>query len=273
MTSKAVSLAESLFGDVEARNLFIKVEVNIERISIQYQYDSKRSQPADFGSKKKLNGSVVAYAASVNKDKSLGPCFNAYIVDQSLVNKQGGYGRILYYLAMHFAGDKGITADRVLSSMQAVGAWNNLYADSEVIKKSLDDFYNPITPPPEDDCNLASSGIYEDNPNEPESVKTTHTQSSYSWNPSLADKKYRAIKASKLNYVYVADSTDLINYLTSINIPVAINGEKPEFKDEPATTPTPPESDISDFENLFASYMKESRKPIKISLSSIIFKN
>jgi hypothetical protein len=271
MTTKAVSLAESLFGDVETRNLFIKVEVDGQRISVSYEYDNKRSQPADFGSKKKLNGSVIAYAASVNKDKNLGPCFDAYIVDQSRVNKKGGYGNLLYYLTLHFAGDKGITADRILSSMEAVNSWNRLYADSEVVKKPLDDFYDPKTPPPEDDCNLASSGIYGDTTEEPESIKSRHAQSSYSWNASLADEKYRAIKGSKLNYVYVADSSDLIDYFTSINIPVAVNGKQPEFKDEPTLTLTSPESDISDFEKMFASYMKESHKPKKISLSSIIF--
>lgn len=247
MTSKAVSLAERLFGDVETRNLFIKVEVDGEHISVSYEYDNKRSKPADFGNKKKLNGSVIAYAASMNKYKNLGPCFDAYIVDQSRVNKKGGYGNLLYYLTMHFAGDKGIAADRILSSDQAVNSWNRLYDDSKVIKKPLDDFFDPRTLPPEDDCNLASSGIYSLTPEEPESVKLRHAYSSYSWNDNLEDKEYREIKASKLNYVYVADSSDLIEYLTSINIPVAVNGEE--------------------------SSIKESRKPKKVSLSRIIFRN
>jgi len=278
MTSNAVSLARTLFRDVETRNLYIKVEVDKQRISVSYQYDSKRSQPADFGSKKKLNGSVIGYAASVNKDKSLGLCHNAYIIDQSLVNKKGGYGNLLYYLTMHFSESNGITADRVLSSADAVNSWNRLYDDPEVTKKLLDDFHDPKTPPIEDDCNLASSGVYGNNPKESETLKTKHTQSSYSWNASLADEKYKITKASKLNYVYVANSSDLIDFFASINIPVAVNGEQPNFKDEPSPTvtsptETSPKSDISDFEKMFASYLEESFTLKKISLSSLIFKN
>lgn len=269
MTSKAVSLAKSLFKDVETKNLFIKVETNNKLLNISYEYHKgKNVEPANTSDKKKdiLSGYIDAEVASGKPDKNLGECYGAYIIEKSEVNKPGGHGRLLYYIAMHFAGDKGIAPDRILSSEFAVRAWNYLFDDPEVTKKLLDNFYEPHRTPEttEDDCNLASSGFYldnfkmsdlgeleTDNPKDINLPKTVHSQSSYYWNLNLADKEYRDIKASKLNYVYVADSSDLIEYLTSINIPVAVNGEEPKF-------------------NLQSS-IKESRKPKKISLSSIIF--
>lgn len=206
----------------------------------------------------KFSGELFAKLATSNPEASVGECRDAYVVEYAIVNEPGGgLGRLLYYIAMHYAGSHGITADRLKSSADAVGAWNKLYADSEIKKLPLDDVYDPKTPDSKDDCNLASSGIYPTG--KEHGKKGEDSEKAHDWNPRLkgyesheesnddeyADipkiskverekrgQEYKKKKASVLNYVYYGESRQAINILNNAG-KLAYNGK---FAPKPSTT-------------------------------------
>jgi hypothetical protein len=207
MSGIAFELAKKLVdkaSDVNTNGLYISVTTAEDGfLFIDYKYSNEKENKFS-GSSQKLTGWVEC-AKPENFQDAMGECLDSFIVKNTRVSVKGGYGRLLYYIAMHFAGESGITPDRAMSSSDDVGAWNNLYNDSSVKKVALDDYKNPQTPPKRDDCNLASSGLYGDE----ESSK------SYSWNEKLSDEEYRKMKASKLNYVYIGSFPEVINLLAS----------------------------------------------------------
>lgn len=243
MSNVASNLVKNLIDGVQGidtQNLYINIDfVDNDLMFIEYRYKDKKTAVTGFRSdaQKGENGILVtgdleAQLATSN-DGAKGQCWGAYIIRSVSVRPQGGWGRLLYYIAMHFSGNKGITADREKSSASAVGAWNNLFGDNQVTKKPLDDIQNPITPSSEDDCNLASSGIY----------GMEKSKSSYEWNPMLLHgdsheksteedrlekgEHYRKIKASKLNYVYYWQSPEIIEMLQKAG-KLVINGQMNE---------------------------------------------
>jgi hypothetical protein len=224
LASKLIKGSEGIDND----GLYINVDfVDEDLIFVDYRYKNKKGSRTGFYSSAekgeqgmRVLGELEAQAASTNEGAKTN-CLGAYIVRNVSARPQGGWGRLLYYVAMHFASTKGvgITADRVKSSANAVSAWNNLYSDPSVRKELLDNYLEPTTQPIEDDCNLASSGIY----------GAEKSKDSYEWNPKLQhgdseeseteEKKtgkgeeYRKIKASKLNYVYKGSFPDIISQL------------------------------------------------------------
>lgn len=245
MSNFAKKLAEQLINGIagiDTENLYINVDLTgTDSIMIEYRYKDKKTAITGFHSSVQkgekgdlVTGDLEAQLASSNEEAK-GPCLNAYIIKNVAVRPQGGWGRLLYYIAMHFSGEHGITADREKSSSSAVGAWNNLYADSEVQKLPLDNVFDPITAPKDDDCNLASSGIY----------GYEKSKDSYQWNPMLSygdernvdieniapeeerlkkGDEYRKIKASKLNYVYKGRFPEVIGMLQQAN-KLVVNGK------------------------------------------------
>lgn len=227
MTAIALGLAKNLVdSSINKEGLKINVTVG-NYILVTYDYDDSIENP-------ELYGVLQAVFAGDMPEEAQGPCRNAYIVkianiDDSSKGKIKGLGRLLYYIAMHFAEGDGITADRIRSSADAVGVWNNLFADSEVTKKPLDDYKNDQTPEKEDDCNLASSGVYSIKGFE-DLNKAADLSAATQWNPNLSGKQsaeYIEKKSSKLNYVYYGDSQDAIDFLNNNNIPVVVNGINP----------------------------------------------
>ena len=114
---------------------------------------------------------IATRASAISKAK--GQCNDSYVVEYAVVNQPGGgWGRLLYYVAMHYVGENGLISDRVQSSVDAVATWNKLWNDTEIEKKPLDDFYDPKTPDKKDDCNLASSGKYSKPPRPPTVIRS-----------------------------------------------------------------------------------------------------
>lgn len=253
MTKVATEIAKKIVNgtpEIDTNNLYIDVErIDKDIISVSYRYKGQYKQSPDltdlmYGDKSKptvntkLTGEVFTRLATSTPKTSKGPCRNTYIVEYAAVNAPGGgWGRLLYYIAMHYAGKNGITADRVKSSSDAVAAWNKLWEDGEVKKLSLDDFHDPTTPDLSDDCNLASSGVYALLSGQADD-KSIHSAEAHDWNKMLQGakrkrpgeespeeqeespeekaqraEKYKKEKASKLNYVYIADSREAINLL------------------------------------------------------------
>ena len=270
MTQKATELAKNLTKatDIDINGLYIDIKrIDNDIITATYRYRNEKKQTASlhdliYNQKSqskggKLTGEASGILASSNMDASKGPCRNTYVIEYSVVNTPGGgWGRLLYYIIMHYAAEHGITPDRVKSSSSAVGTWNKLWADSEVEKLPLDDFFDPQTADPIDDCNLASSGVYgekEPTSSDPKQAER-YKQSKYAhdWNRMLrGDKKgvgdsvfdeneqpsspeemasraekYKKEKASKLNYVYVADSREAIKILIDAGM-IAFDGKFP----------------------------------------------
>jgi len=241
MTATALTLAKYLMDNpaIKKQGLYIDVVFNPKQtIEIDYRYkdltrlaSSVNLESANIEKGTNiLKGNLIATFAGTDKEKNKGDCLDAYVVEYSATNIKGGYGRLLYYIAMSLVGDAGITADRVLSSADAVGAWNNLYADPEVKKLPLDDFYNPKTESTKDDCNMSSSGIYGEPEDEPEDEEKKqqafHSLRSHDWNPKLSGKEsqeYKTQKASKTNYVYYGNSQDAIDFLIKNNIEIILN--------------------------------------------------
>ena len=246
MSRVASELAQNLITGVpglDTKNLYISVRfIQNELMFVEYKYKDKPAERAGvnpFGknSETLVVGDLEAQTAESNKDTK-GPCLGAFVIRSVAVRPRGGWGRLLYYIAMHFAGKRGITADKIKSSPNDVSAWNKLYADSEVKKRLLDDINNPQTPEKEDDCNLASSGIY----------GHEKSKDSFDWNRELyggdhdADtetpeekqerlkkgEEYRKTKASKLNYVYYGTSEEAINALSRAG-KIIVN--EPELKE------------------------------------------
>lgn len=260
MTQTATQIAKE-FVKTSAPDLYLDVEhVDKDLISVTYRYRKEKfinvsmfdmmfRKKSEEKKPNKFSGELVARLATSSKDDSKGACRNAYVVNYAVVNAPGGgLGRLLYYIVMHYAGASGITADRVKSSYDAVSAWNKLSSDSEVKKLPLDDFYNPKTPDLEDDCNLASSGIYPTGKEHGE--RGEHSKEAHDWNPRLKGyesneekteelygenpkspvereklaKEYKAKKASVLNYVYYGESREAINILNNAG-KLAYNGK------------------------------------------------
>ena len=246
MSKVALELAQNLVSGVpgvDTVNLYISISfVDNELMFVEYKYKDKETKTTGFyGDTQKgengvlVTGDLEAQVAESN-DAAKGPCLGAFIIRSVSVRPRGGWGRLLYYIAMHYSGRRGITSDKEKSSADAVGVWNKLFADSEVKRKVLDDINNPQTPEKEDDCNLSSSGIY----------GYEKSKTSYQWNPSLSygDEKnvdpeqippeeerlkkgeeYRKIKASKLNYVYYGSMSETINLLARAG-KLEVNGQQ-----------------------------------------------
>jgi hypothetical protein len=265
MTQIATQLAKNFLRDTPS-NLYINVEhLDSDIIHATFRYQGEKFKDVSmidmmFRDKtkpvqnQKLSGEVFAKFAKSNPEASKGSCRDAYVIEYAIVNiPGGGYGRLLYYVVMHYAASHGITADRVKSSSDAVGTWNKLWNDSEVQKLPLDDFFDPKTPDPNDDCNLASSGIYPQGKEHGE--KAEHSKKAHDWNPYLKGhegddsddseeyekdpvlkqekaEQYKKQKASKLNYVYVAESRQAINILNDAGR-LAYNGK---FAPKPTKT-------------------------------------
>jgi hypothetical protein len=284
ITTELANKLVSKTGEIDTNNLYIDVEkVDNDHISVKYKYKGEKVSSASLmnamfsgpsreqkkGSK--IAGEVYATLATSEKGKknAKGPCNNAYIVEWAVVSVAGGgWGRLLYYVAMHFAGKNGITADRIKSSSSAVEVWNKLWSDADVEKLPLDDFFDPKTPNLNDDCNLASSGVYGEKPTDEE--KGADSAEAHDWNPSLRGdkdteklspeekakraKQYKEIKASKLNYVYRGESKEAINILANAGM-LAINGQFPKKQTVVANrsvpAPKPLEEQVSLYGILF----------------------
>jgi hypothetical protein len=80
-----------------------------------------------------------------------GPCNHAYVVRRS-VTAFKGWGRKAYLAALADAGELG--PDRDIVYPGAVKAWQRIVDAGYVEGHPYDDFKNPQTPPPEDDCDL-----------------------------------------------------------------------------------------------------------------------
>ena len=122
-----------------APDLYINVEhidADIIHITFRYQkqkfldvsmFDMMLRKKGEYKKPEKFSGELFAKLATSNKNASKGPCRDAYVVEYAIVNAPGGgLGRLLYYIAMHYAGSHGITADRLKSSADAVGAWTSI---------------------------------------------------------------------------------------------------------------------------------------------------
>lgn len=239
MSAVALKLAKQMIdgiSGIKTEGLYIKViHQDSDLIFVEYQYAGKKAQTTGFNSAEVkssegvlVQGELEAELATGNKGAKA-DCLDSFIIRNVSARPQGGWGRLLYYIAMHYAGNHGITADREKSSGSAVGAWNNLASDSSVVRKQLDDFKSPTTPDTKDDCNLASSGIY----------GHENSRDSYEWNPMLSygderhinpddiidgkvsekdrlakGDEYRKTKASNLNFVYYHQIPDVVNMLT-----------------------------------------------------------
>jgi hypothetical protein len=255
MTTIATQLATKLVNET-LKELYINVDHSFQDIiRVTYRYKDEpqekdvsltsamehdRTKPAEG---EKIYGEVYAKLASSSPDKAKGPCNDSYVVELAVVNQPGGgWGRLLYYIAMHYAGENGLISDRVRSSSNAVATWNKLWNDSEIKKKLLDDFYDPKTPDEKDDCNLASSGKYSTEDSNKEKAK--FSKSAHNWNyflgghrketkgeyEELSDpnperaKEYKEQKANKLNYTYISESREAISILADAGR-LAYNGK------------------------------------------------
>lgn len=255
MTTIATQLATKLVNET-TKELYINVDHSFQDIiRVTYRYkDEPEEKDVSLLSVMGLNspksvegekiyGEVYAKLASSSPEKAKGPCNDSYVVELAVVNQPGGgWGRLLYYVAMHYAGKNGLISDRVLSSSNAVATWNKLWNDSEIQKKSLDDVYNPKTPEKKDDCNLASSGTYSTEDTDAEKAK--FSKSAHNWNyllrgqkkekkdeyeilsdPNLdRAKEYKEQKANKLNYTYISESRKAISILADAGR-LAYNGK------------------------------------------------
>jgi hypothetical protein len=81
-----------------------------------------------------------------------GECWNAGEV--KLAAAKSGYGPLMYQYAMNdYAG--GIFPDRQETSKAAQAVWKKFEQRPDTEKRKFDDITSPITPPKEDDCELA----------------------------------------------------------------------------------------------------------------------
>jgi hypothetical protein len=270
MTRIATQLAKNLIAQT-SQDLYIDVErIDKDIIHVSYRYKGKnkgylRVGVFDMMNKNQenpkvpisqLSGEIFARLAPSQAKVSKGPCNNSYVVEYAVTNiPGGGWGRLLYYIAMHYAGNNGLIADRIKSSSDAVVVWNKLWSDSEIEKRSLDNVYDPKTADPNDDCNLASSGIYSQEDGNLERAK--HSKEAHDWNLYLQGKKnkkedaeqeedesddpaarqqraeeYKKEKASKLNYTYISQSREAISLLNNAG-KLAYNGK---FAPKPAAS-------------------------------------
>lgn len=255
MTTIATQLATKLVNET-TKELYINVDhsfKDIIRVTYRYKDEPEEKDVSLFSvmgqnrpkpvEGEKIYGEVYAKLASSSPDKAKGPCNDSYVVELAVVNQPGGgWGRLLYYVAMHYAGKNGLISDRVLSSSDAVATWNKLWSDSEIEKKPLDDVYEPKTPEKQDDCNLASSGKYSTDDTHTEKAK--FSKSAHNWNYLLRGQKkekqdeyeilsdpnpehakeYKEQKANKLNYTYISESRKAISILADAGR-LAYNGK------------------------------------------------
>jgi len=266
MTTIATQLATKLVNETPS-NLYLDVEhIDNDLIFITYRYKNESLQSVSLTDVmyrdktkptkvEKIKGELIARLAtsSGQADKAKGSCNGSYVVEYVVVDPPGGgWGRLLYYVAMHFAKDKGLIADRIKSSGDAVATWNKLWNDPEINKtKQLDDVYDPKTPTRSDDCNLASSGVYNEKEDDKNLERKEYSRESHKWNPLLRGKKpdaneqddeeydkdpvaakeradkYKLEKASKVNYTYIADSKEAINILSNAGR-IAYDGKFPQ---------------------------------------------
>ena len=103
-----------------------------------------------------VRGSIQVY--SVDPDE-VGPCSNAFMVSWS--GATGGYGPMLYDLAMEWATQNGggLIADRFSVSSEARAVWNyylNNRSDIEIVQ--LDNAYSDLTDDLTDDCDQGVAG-------------------------------------------------------------------------------------------------------------------
>lgn len=284
MSNVAKEMAKKLVSNtaegIDTKGLYINVQkIDSDIMTVEYQYKSQTKSSVSLtgvmygGQEKpsgstKLAGEVTARLASSKKDAK-GKCLDAFIVEYAVSNVAGGWGRFLYYILMHYAGSHGITADRVRSSSAAVSVWNKIAADSSVNRLPLDDFYNPATATKDDDCNLASSGIYGEKPVEKEASaaqkeKALHSKDAHDWNRLLRGEEettqseetskeekaenYKNAKASALNYVYVGESKEAVDMLIQAGM-LAINDQFPRKQavvvGRPTNVPKPLEEQVS----------------------------
>ena len=78
-----------------------------------------------------------------------GPCLGGMIITQA--EAQGGYGPLLYDIAIEYSG--GLIPDRLSVSREARRVWQ--YYDNrrpDVFKTQLDDMFNRLTPEEQDNC-------------------------------------------------------------------------------------------------------------------------
>lgn len=88
----------------------------------------------------------------IKADPRSGDCNNAIEVKMSVASK--GYGPLLYDIVMS-DGEGGVMPDRVSTSGKAKNVWQFYSTNRKDIKKKmLDDYDNPKTPEPEDDCQV-----------------------------------------------------------------------------------------------------------------------
>ena len=90
--------------------------------------------------------SIVGY---VNITKPAAPCWDAYQIAMI-----AGPGKIVYGCAYATSPSGLMISDRDSMTTAAVSAWRSMAAKGTRGKKKLDNTFAPITPEPEDDCDL-----------------------------------------------------------------------------------------------------------------------
>lgn len=99
----------------------------------------------------KTRGTIGWMTPEEYEYENYGPCLGANLVHS--VYAAGGFGPVLYDVALEAAGDSGLTSDRFSVSKEAVGVWNYYMRNrSDVQVKQMDNKKNFLTPGDDDNC-------------------------------------------------------------------------------------------------------------------------
>jgi len=111
----------------------------------------------DFNSNAVVNP-VVAYVSFLPNQHN--KCHNGAEVLMSAARKDSKMGIVAYESALYYATQQfgGLYADRSTPSGSALEVWKKYSERPDVEHLRFDDVENPKTPPPNDDCHLASKG-------------------------------------------------------------------------------------------------------------------
>jgi len=107
------------------------------------------------GKREKKIGQV--WADQPERKGDAGPCSGAWEVVES--KAPGGWGPMLYDIAMEFVGSDGLMADRGTVSDDAYGIWAYYDNRGDIKAFQLDNLENDLTPTKQDNCMQAMAGI------------------------------------------------------------------------------------------------------------------
>ena len=109
-----------------------------------------------------VNGEIaIGTPTAVADDFEVGKCLGAKMIIWSEALK--GWGPMLYDVALEFAGDQGLMADRTSLSDDAYNVWAHyMNSRSDVQKKQLDTLDNELTPDAADNCNTDMARKFDD---------------------------------------------------------------------------------------------------------------